>query len=234
MADLIAFTEEDFARLLREATGVDDVKPDQHPRVGATVMLDSAIRSKSTQRLSLQQRDGRLALRACPAELKPQAEALYQTGRARRLTDFVTAHRQAWLARPNPHLAFRNAHPDQRLYLDCQLEITEYIQRWTGNDFAQIRAHHHDQIRQDLWPWLQERGYAGSADDQKLDEFLRCLGRRDAHLRPSIALHRTWRWPDAADLDQRGTLASEIRTAIAELLTALDEPLPPACTPISA
>jgi hypothetical protein len=35
------------------------------------------------------------------------------------------------------------------------------------------------------------------------------------------------------DLHERGALASEIRTAITELLTALDEPLPPACVPVS-
>jgi hypothetical protein len=32
------------------------------------------------------------------------------------------------------------------------------------------------------------------------------------------------------DLDERGALVSEVRNAVAELLTALDEPLPPACT----
>jgi len=31
------------------------------------------------------------------------------------------------------------------------------------------------------------------------------------------------------DLDERGALASGVRTAVAELLTALNEPLPPAC-----
>jgi hypothetical protein len=31
------------------------------------------------------------------------------------------------------------------------------------------------------------------------------------------------------DLDERGALASEVRTAAAELLRALDEPLLPAC-----
>jgi hypothetical protein len=34
----------------------------------------------------------------------------------------------------------------------------------------------------------------------------------------------------AVDLDERGALASEVRTAVVELLAALDEPLPPACT----
>jgi hypothetical protein len=30
--------------------------------------------------------------------------------------------------------------------------------------------------------------------------------------------------------DERGKLAGEVRAAVTELLTALDEPMPPACT----
>ena len=59
------------------------------------------------------------------------------------------------------HLAFRNAPVAQRLYLHCHLEITEYIHRWSGNDFAQIRAHRYDEILESLWPRLRERQYAG-------------------------------------------------------------------------
>jgi hypothetical protein len=104
MEDLIAFVEEHFAHLLpfttlgragehglrrqrrlmallREATGVTDVEPER-PGIGATVMLDAAIRTKSTQRMALQQRAESLVLCTWPAELKPQAETLYRTGRA--------------------------------------------------------------------------------------------------------------------------------------------------------
>ncbi len=56
------------------------------------------------------------------------------------------------------------------------------------------------------------------------------LGRRDVRLRPGIEVRRIWPWPHAVDLDERGALVSEVRDAVAELLTALDEPLPPACT----
>jgi hypothetical protein len=71
--------------LLREATGIDEVEPDRRPWTGATVRLETAIRTKSTQRISLQQQDDSPALSTFPAELKPQAKALYQTGRAQRL-----------------------------------------------------------------------------------------------------------------------------------------------------
>ncbi len=53
----------------------------------------------------------------------------------------------AWQARPNVHLAFRNAPVAQRLFPHCHLGITEYIHRWSGNDFAQIRAYHYNDIR---------------------------------------------------------------------------------------
>src|SRR5712691_4389881 len=101
--------------LLREATGIDEVEPDRRPWTGATVRLDTAIRTKSTQRISLQQQDDSLALSTFPAELKLQAEALYRTGRAQRLMDLVAEHPEAWRARPNLQLAFRNAPVAQRL-----------------------------------------------------------------------------------------------------------------------
>lgn len=75
----------------------------------------------------------------------------------------------------------------------------------------------------------RRRHYAAPEDDQQLDAFLHRPGRRDAHLRPSIELQRTWPWAQAVDLDKRGALASEIRNAVAGLLGALDEQLPLAC-----
>jgi hypothetical protein len=216
--------------LLREATGIGEVEPDRLPWTGATVRLDTAIRTKSTQRISLEQQDDSLELRTSPAELKPQSKALYQTGRAQRLMDFVAEHPGAWQARPNVQLAFRNAPVDQRLFPECHLDITEYVRRWSGDDFAKVGAHRYDEIRESLWPWLRERQYAGPQDDHELDVFLSRLGRRDAHLRPGIEVWRIWPWAQAVDLDERGALAGEVRAAVTELLTALDEPLPPAHT----
>jgi hypothetical protein len=111
-----------------------------------------------------------------PAELKPKAEALYRTGRAQRLIDFLAEHPGTWQARPNVHLAYHTAAPAQRLYPHCHLETTDYIHRWAADDFAQVRAHPHGSIREDLWPWLRQRQYAGPEDDQQLDAFLQRLG----------------------------------------------------------
>src|SRR5260370_859618 len=219
--------------LLREATGIDEVEPDRLPWrgwTGATVRLDTAIRTASTQRISLQQKGDSLALSTSPAELKPQAKALYRTGRAQRLMDFVAEHPGAWQATPNLQLAFRNAPVAQRLFPDCHLGITEYVHRWSENDFAQVGAHRYDEIRENLWPWLRERQYAGPQDLHELDAFLGRLGRRDAHLRPGIKVRRIWPWAQAVDLDERGALAGEARAAVTQLLTALHHPLPPAHT----
>jgi hypothetical protein len=56
----------DLMALLREATGIDDVELKPRPGGDATVMLDAAIRTKSTQRLSLRHRPA--ALRSTPGQ----------------------------------------------------------------------------------------------------------------------------------------------------------------------
>ena len=144
--------------------------------------------------------------------------------------DFVAEHPGAWQASPLVNLAFHNARPAQRLDLDCHLDITEYVRRWSGDDFARIGAYRCDEIRENLWPWLKQAQYASAQDDQRLDAFLGRIGHRDAHLRPTIEVRRIWPWAQAVDLDERGILVGEVRAALTELLTALDEPLPPACS----
>jgi hypothetical protein len=247
MDDLIAFTEAHFAHLLpftnlgragendqrrqrrlvalmKEVVPGCNVEPMRRPDLGAVVMLEEA--NRTTQRIALMQDGDSLALCTWLAELKPQAQALYRTGRAQRLVEFLTRQTGTWQARPNVHLAFRNAPVGQRLYLTCTLETGEYIRNWAGSDFAKVGACRYDTIRESLWPWLRVRHYAAPEDDQRLETFIKGLGHRDAHLRPSIRVCRTWSWPHAAELDEHGTLVTEIRTAARELLNALDEPLP--------
>ena len=136
---------------------------------------------------------------------------------------------------PNLHLAFRGALTDaQRLYTTCQLELAEYVRRWVKEDLGHVRAYSPDEVRDDLWPWLEEQGYATSEDAAELDRFLDELGNRKAHLRPGVRISCEWNWEDAVELDDVGRhgepsqLTEVLREAIAELLTALGEPLPPA------
>jgi hypothetical protein len=212
--------------LLRAAAGSEDVTGEMHPWAAATLMLDRALGTTSTQRVTLRYEPGHLLLQSYPAELKAQAEAFYKTDRAQRLLELAARGHDRWHVRPNLQLAFRFATVPQRLFTRTCLEAGEYVRRWSGEDFSQVGAHRHDQVRSHLWPWLCERGYASPDEDQQLEEFLGRLGHRDAHLRPGIRIERSWAWAKAVDLDERGGLAGEVRGALTDLLTALNEPLP--------
>ena len=109
------------------------------------------------------------------------------------------------------------------------LVANEYVQRWSGDDFAWVGALPRQELRSSLWPWLRSRQYAGPEDDEQVDAFLDRLGRRDVHLRPSLEVTRFWPRAEAVELDERGALTGDVRSAVAALLSALSEPLPPAC-----
>jgi hypothetical protein len=130
----------------------------------------------------------------------------------------------AWRVQPQPLLGFRNAPVRTRLYLTCMLDPAEYARRWQGEDGKKVGAHHRNHIRSELWPWLLERGYASEGDELRLDPFLRALGRRFAHLRPSIHVSRSWPWAQAEELDDEGLLPGEIRDALNRVLSLLGEP----------
>ena len=223
-----------LASLLRDATGVDDVVPETRPDADASVMvrIDRAIRSQSTERLSLWWRAEGLALGTWPAELKKQAEATYRTGRGQRIVDFAARMPGGWRVRPNVYLGHWRDSIPQRVYLSCGLGLEKYVRGWAGEDFAFVGAHRPEQVRPVLWPWLLERGYADVTDERRLAWFLDRLGKlkRDAHLRPGIGLQRIWSRAEAVGMGQRGALVGELRAAVTEVLGVLDEPLPPACS----
>jgi hypothetical protein len=220
-----------LAALLRDVTGIDDVVHERRPDTDDSVMvrIDKATGTRSTERLSLRWRPEGLVLGTWPAELKKQAEATYRTGRGQRIVDFAAGKPAGWRAWPNPHLAYRFASVLQRVYLTCDLGLGEYVHGWLGEDFGYVGGHHCGQVRPVLWPWLLERGYADMADKSQLDGFLARLGKRDAHMRPGIGLERTWSREDATAMDRRGILAGEVRSAVTEVLSVIDEPLPPGC-----
>jgi hypothetical protein len=215
-----------LAALLRAATGLPDIRTPEDGK--AIVMLDAAVGTSSTQRLMLGLEGDQLVLSTAAAELKPQALEFYGTDRGAAAVSL--ADDEGWSASPNLYLGYRGAHTlAQRLYPSCQLSLEEYVRRLSTVDIDRIGGYRHDEVRSELWPWLRERGYAGPGDDEHLDAFLEGLGRRDAHLRPSLAIRRSWSWDEAERLDERGEMVAEIRAAIRRLLTQLQEPLPPAC-----
>lgn len=205
--------------LLREATGIEP------ERVGLVhVRLDNALGASSLQRAALDiDEDDRLTLHMWPGELKPQAEHLYAAGHADRLCELAAP--PGWRVEPQPLLGFRNAPRRTRVYLTCTLNAPTYARRWEGEDWSHVGAHHRNSIRGELWPWLLEHGYASECDAERLDPFLRALGRRFAHLRPSMHVARSWSWSEAERLEDEGRLVGEIRDAVNAVLGALEEPL---------
>ncbi|HWX45374.1 MAG TPA: hypothetical protein VNY52_08630 [Solirubrobacteraceae bacterium] len=208
--------------LLREATGL------QPERIGlAHVRLDTAIGAISLQRAALDFDGHRLLLHTWPGELKRQAEHLYGAGHAERLSELPDGS-GAWRVEPQPQLGFRNAPARTRVYLTCRLDAPTYARRWQGEDWGYVGAHNPDTILSELWPWLLRRRYASARDKARLETFLRTLGRRSAHLRPSIHVSRSWPFDEATQLDDEGRLAGEIHEAINRVLAVLEEPLIPA------
>ena len=205
--------------LLREATGI------QPERVGLVhVRLDTALGVASLQRAALDIDDERLTLHLWPGELKRPGRAPLRR-RARRAP--VRAGRRGALARGAATAARLSQRADARtrVYLTCTLDAATYARRWQGEDWSHVGAHHRETIHTELWPWLLERGYASEQDAERLDPFLRALGRRFAHLRPSMHVSRSWPLAEAQKLDDDGRLAGEIREALNRVLGILDEPL---------
>jgi hypothetical protein len=206
--------------LLQEVSGIQ-------PKPGANhVQLDRAAGVRSTQRLAVADLGNHVGAGLWPAELKPQAEYLYAEGRAEALV--AAARNGGWTIRATPHLAFFTAPPRQRLYMDTeQIDLDDYIRRWSGSDAHQIGAYTATEVRRSLWPWLKERGYATERDDNVLDDFLEILGRRHAHLRPGLRLFQTWDADQLTAPSRRRELSASIRRAVNMVLEAAGDPLLP-------
>ncbi len=208
--------------LLAQATGVPV------ERGGLVhVRLDIALGVVSFQRAALTLEGDQLALHVWPGELKHQAEHLYAADHALALSA-LAAPGAPWSVEPQPLLGYRNAPTRSRVYLTCTLDAATYAQRWQGEDWERVGAHHRNHILNDLWPWLLARGYASPQDLKQVSAFVDSLGRRFAHLRPGMHATRVWPEEQAEELDEAGRLAGEVRSALSEVLCILDEPpLPP-------
>ncbi|HEY1688405.1 MAG TPA: hypothetical protein VGF95_06015 [Solirubrobacteraceae bacterium] len=205
--------------LLREATSLEP------ERAGLVhVRLDVALGARSLQRAAVEAKDDELVLHLWPGELKRQAEHLYSAGHADALNVLADRGQEGWTIAPQPLLGFRNAPVRTRVYLTCSLDAATYSRRWQGEDWDHVGAHHREKIRSELLPWLIERGYATPGDEARLDPFLHALGRRFAHLRPSIHVSRAWPLARAVELDDEGLLTGELRDSIDTVLALLDEP----------
>ncbi len=202
--------------LERRVTGLDPEGARQLVEI-----VDLGIRS--TRRLAICDHGGGVVAFTWPAELKPQALHLYSEGRGARL--LAAAEAGGWDVDPRPHLAFRNAAPARRLYLDTTMSPAEYVSGWSGPDRSWIGEHPRETVRGTLWPWLRERGYASPSDDAELEGFMERLGRRPAHLRAGLRLLRRWSRADVAALSTRDALATAIRAEVNRILASVDDPV---------
>jgi len=200
--------------LLREVSGI---KPEAD---GRHVLLKEAG-FRSVQRLALADVAGGVAVALWPAELKPQAQYLYSLGRAGALVE--AARRDGWTVRPSPHVAFFSSPAGQRLYLGREIDLDGYVRLWEGGGTDRIGAYTPADVRLSLWPWLKEQGYATGSDDAVLEDFLRILGRRKAHLRPGLHLGRRWAGDEVSRISQRD-LATSVRQAVNRVLQSAGEP----------
>ena len=206
--------------LLQQVSGIQ-------PEPGGVHVLLRPYGVRSMQRLALSGVGGGIVAGLWPAELKVQAEYLYG---GRLATPMVAcALERGWAAEASPHLAFRNAAPDRRLYMRPAIGAAEYASRWEAGDLGWVGQYGRDQVRSVLWPWLNGRGYAEAGDDAVLEEFLAVrLGNRPAFLRPGLRLRGRW---DREAVQAAGgvrALVPVIRADVNAILAAALEPLLPA------
>jgi hypothetical protein len=175
---------------------------------------------RSTQRLALSRHGVELVAALWPAELKPQAEYLYGGLLATPL--IAKARELGWSVEANPHLAFRNSYPAQRLYMRPVVDAAEYARRWEEGDLDRVGQYERSEIQATLWPWLLERGYLEDRDEAELADWVGTqLGNRPAYLRPGLRLQGRY----AADRD---ALADAVRADVDAILIAAHEPPLPA------
>jgi hypothetical protein len=212
------------AELLAAATGGARVRPRADPPAGVEALMDGWV---TTQRIAYGGEEGSgTVLAAWPGEMKAQARAVYGTKVGAAIVALADRS-SVWTVRPSPHLAFNGARRGDRLYFRCPLDPATYVARWSRPEaLGQIHAHPAETVRDRLWPWLCQQGFADPDDPASaagLDHYMKALTRRrsDAHLRPGLTLER-----QLLATDEREMLR-ELTAAVAELARALGE-TPPA------
>jgi hypothetical protein len=158
---------------------VTGVEPEQSGRYAR--LKGAGVRS--TQRLGLGDVGGGVAVFTWPAELREQARYLYNGRRGPRLLQAAAAG--GWDVDTRPHLGFWLSRGVDRLYVNPAPSMTVelYVVRWAGPDGEKIGGHHVDAVRDELWPWLLERGYATDDDTELVEPFLERVAARKRRCR---------------------------------------------------
>jgi hypothetical protein len=198
-------------RLLREVTGIEPASNPNHVR------LDDQLGIRSVQRLALADVGGQAIAGLWPAELKAQALYLYAEGRAQRMIS--AARGRQWQVVARPHLAFFNAPPALRLYMEPEVSPEAYAERWEGPDAEMVGRHPNEKLPAIL-AWLELRGYVAPGDGAAVGRFRTTLGRRSVDVRAGLMMTRAFNRAGITIHD----LAAAIRHDLNEILGSADEP----------
>jgi hypothetical protein len=209
------FAGQDDPELLRQVTGIA-------PEAGGIHVLLEHAGFMSVQRLGILKVNGGIRAALSPGEYQSHARYLYSN---RRAETFVSdARKGAWSVDPKPHIAFFQAPPYQRLYLDSTMDCDQYVKLWQGPGWEWIHGYRQQELTDSLWPWLKEKELATPEDDKVFHEFRRLLGdRRVAHLRPALRAERDWTRDEVAAFSA-AQLAAEVRAEVNRVLQAIGEP----------
>jgi len=190
---------------------------------GEWVNLEDRLGFRSTQRLSINDHAGSVVVGTAPAELKRQARYLYGRGLGSALV--AAAIERGWTVEPSPHIAYWRAPPERRLYMrPTTVEPLDYVACWEDKDaLRRVGNHTREDVQDELWPWLKQRGFADDGDDTVLLSFLDgFLGNRPAQMRPGLRFRRVWTPAEAAELGS--ALAETIRSDFDAVFAVAHEP----------
>lgn len=197
--------------LLTVLENATDLNAYEHDGGRVSVNFDHGV--ESAQRATLWSEGTTVHLGMWAGELMPQYARLY--GNPDVLESLAALEDKGWILRANFHLAFHNSNWKQRWYPANRMPAPVYLWQWAtdlpnAGRFSRYEVENPNFIR-----WLVERGYITDAEVSGLIIWLRGLSRQQVDVRPSLAIERSWdSEPDPA----------EVRDAINEVLTALDEP----------
>jgi O-acetyl-ADP-ribose deacetylase len=160
-----------------------------------------------------------------PAELKPQYDRVYSD--PRKVEALLELENDAnWTVKSNFHLAYRFANPRQRWYPGRHLPAALYLDQWINDFRKNAGGRTLDEVANPrFFRWLVERGYAHESERGSLEDWLHPKpSGTQIHIRPSIQIVRTWRYPQACEQDHQGQFVTDVRQTINRVLRALGEP----------
>jgi hypothetical protein len=216
-------------RLLEEATGLEAREPT--PSRGPFVEMDGVPSLPRRVAFDLNEDSSALRLSFWPADTPSQARALYSDPT---LTEKVLAQcaGDGWSAEPNMHFGhFQRGYA--WLPVPHQTDVHAYVRFWRDNVGlieTVYRPHTAPEDRR-TWDELMESlltaGIVASRD--AFDRDFVETNRNKADVRPGLEIFREWSLEAAAELDEAGTLRTQLAEAYARMLAVFQQtPIEPA------